>query len=208
MSGNLFIISAPSGVGKTTLVATLLRQEPRVRPSVSFTARPPRPKERHGVDYHFVSVEEFRAMIARDELLEWAEVHGRLYGTSRQYVAELLAQGYDVTLTIDVQGAALTRAIFPGATSVFILPPSFEVMMERLTRRATNDADDLQVRLQSALAELARIEEFDYVIINDDLNQAVRELRSIIIAARCRTERRGANIQSILNTFKEAQNHG
>ena len=201
MTGNLIIVSAPSGAGKTTLVQEALRRVPGLKPSVSYTSRAARTSESHGVHYHFVSREEFAALIERGEFLEWAEVHGNLYGTSRHYVEALLAQGSDVILTIDVQGAAQTRQLFPAAVSVFILPPSFEALLARLDERGSNDAKDLQLRLQNALAELAEYINYDYIVINDKLAQAADELAAIILAERCRRARRTAEVESIYQTF-------
>ena len=201
MAGNLIIISAPSGAGKTTLVNEVLQRIAHLRPSISYTSRPPRADEVEGEHYHFVSPEQFAAMIECDGFLEWAEVHGKFYGTSRTYVEKLLAEGNDVTLAIDVQGAAETKRLFPDAVSVFILPPSAEVLRARLAERATNAPADLQVRLQNALDEMARYVEFDYVIVNDDLKQAADELAAIIIAARGRCANRVSLAESIRQTF-------
>lgn len=201
MAGNLIIISAPSGAGKTTLVGELLQRVAHLRPSISYTSRPPRVGEIEGEHYHFVSRETFVAMIERNEFLEWAEVHGKFYGTSRPYVEKLLADGNDVTLAIDVQGAELTKGLFPDAVSVFIMPPSYEVLLARLAERGTNTPEDLQVRMQNALIEMARYTEFDYVIVNDNLNLAVNELVGIVTAARCRRANRKALVESIRQTF-------
>src|SRR5262245_58515196 len=140
MTGNLIIVSAPSGAGKTTLVGAVIEADERVKESISFTSRPARAGERNGVHYHFVSINEFEAMIGRGEFLEWAEVHGNLYGTSRRLVEELRAAGHDVILTIDVQGAAQARVLFPDAVGVFVLPPSCETLLERLETRGANAA--------------------------------------------------------------------
>jgi len=201
MHGNLIIVSAPSGAGKTTIVGETLKRDQQVRPSVSYTSRAPRAGEENGVHYHFIPREEFDAMIARGDFLEWAEVHGRLYGTSRRQVEDLRAEGFDVILTIDVQGAEQARGIFPDAVSIFILPPAFETMVERLNVRGANHTDDLQVRLKNARAEIAESDNFDYIVINDDLDHAVGELASIIVAERCRHIRRYATIEQILKTF-------
>lgn len=205
MKGNLIIVSAPSGAGKTTLVQEVLERVPGVKPSISYTSRAPRAGELNGVHYHFVTREEFAALIERGEFLEWAEVHGNLYGTSHRYVEALLAGGNDVILTIDVQGAAQTRQLFPAASSVFILPPSLQALLERLGERGSNDAEDLQVRLQNALAELAHYPNYDYIVINDKLAQAVDELAAIILAERCRCARRTAEVESVYQTFQAVE---
>lgn len=201
MSGNLIIVSAPSGAGKTTLVGALMARDACVRESVSYTSRAPRAGEREGEHYHFVARTEFEAMVGRGEFLEWAEVHGNLYGTSRQHVEALRAAGQDVILTIDVQGAEQARALFPDAVGVFVLPPSREILLARLEARGANSTDDLQVRLKNALYELAQYKFFEYVIINDDLTRATSELAAIIAAERCRCERRGQLVEQILATF-------
>jgi guanylate kinase len=202
MTGNLIIVSAPSGAGKTTIVAEVVRSLAGVRESVSFTSRPPRAAEQDGSHYHFVSEAEFKAMAARGEFLEWAEVHGNLYGTSRRAVDELLAAGEDVVLTIDVQGAANARRVFPDAVSVFILPPSYETLLSRLHARGANRSDDLRVRLGNAQHEIEQYRHFDYIIVNDELTIAVSELAAIILAARCSRPRRAAQAEDILATFK------
>lgn len=202
MNGNLIIVSAPSGAGKTTLVSEVLAGDQRIKPSVSYTSRAPREGEVNGVHYNFVSVDEFRRMIERGDFLEWAEVHGNLYGTSRRLVERLRAEGFDVILTIDVQGAEQARALFADAVGVFILPPSYQTLLDRLDTRGANGADDLQIRLRNAQDELAQYQNFDYVIINDDLQQATSELAAIILAERCRRSRRSELAEQIINTFK------
>lgn len=201
MTGNLIIVSAPSGAGKTTLVSAVLGRLPRVKPSVSYTSRAMRSGEVESVHYHFVTCAEFTAMIERGEFLEWAEVHGNFYGTSRLAVEKLLAAGEDVMLTIDVQGATQMRQLFPAAVSVFILPPSYQAMLARLDDRGANGAEDLELRLQNARAEIAQCEHFDYVVINDELEPAVAELAAIILAERCRRTRRQAEVEQIRQTF-------
>ena len=203
MIGNLIIVSAPSGAGKTTLVAGALGRDNRARPSISFTSRHPRAGEKQGVHYHFVSRAEFEAMIANGDFLEWAEVHGNLYGTSRRAVEEVRSSGSDVILTIDIQGAAQARQLFPDAVSVFIMPPSLDALAERLESRGTDTAHDRRLRLESALHEMEQYVNFDYVVINDDLNRAINELGAIITAERCRTGRRGEIGARILQTFNE-----
>lgn len=203
MIGNLIIVSAPSGAGKTTLVAGALGRDNRARPSISFTSRHPRAGEKQGVHYHFVSRAEFEAMIANGDFLEWAEVHGNLYGTSRRAVEEVRSSGSDVILTIDIQGAAQARQLFPDAISVFIMPPSLDALAERLESRGTDTAHDRRLRLESALHEMEQYVNFDYVVINDDLNRAINELGAIITAERCRTGRRGEIGARILQTFNK-----
>jgi guanylate kinase len=201
MNGNLIIVSAPSGAGKTTLVSEVLKRDQRIKPSVSFTSRAPRNGEENGVHYNFVSADEFRAMIERGDLLEWAEVHGNLYGTSRRLVERLRGEGFDVVLTIDVQGAGQARKLFPDAVGVFILPPSYQTLLDRLDTRGANGADDLQTRLRNAIGEMAEYKNFDYAIINDDLNQATDELAAIVLAERCRRHRRSELAEQIIKTF-------
>ncbi len=184
MSGNLFVVAAPSGAGKNTLVRLLLEQESRVHLSISYTTRGPRPGEENGREYHFVDNVEFQAMIARHEFLEWAEVHGNFYGTSQKWIADQLAAGHDVLLEIDWQGAQQVRKLFPQAIGIFILPPSMEELTRRLTGRGTDSADVIARRLAAAQAEMRHVGEFDYVIINDQLAQALEELRAVVRASR------------------------
>lgn len=202
MIGNLIIVSAPSGAGKTTLVSEVLTRDQRIKPSVSYTSRAPREGETNGAHYNFVSADEFRRMIESGDFLEWAEVHGNLYGTSRRLVERLRAEGFDVILTIDVQGAEQARSLFPDAIGVFILPPSYQTLLDRLDTRGANGTDDLRLRLRNALDELAQYQNFDYVIINDDLQQATDELAAIILAERCSRHRRSELAEQIINTFK------
>src|SRR5262245_22768538 len=203
MHGNLIIVSAPSGAGKTTLVAGAIARDNRVRPSISFTSRRPRAGEERGVHYHFVSRAEFEAMIANGEFLEWAEAHGNLYGTSRRAVEEIRSSGCDAILTIDIQGAAQARELFPDAISIFIMPPSLDALTWRLENRGTDTAHDRRLRLDSALHEMEQYANFDYVVINDDLNRAIDELVAIITAERCRLERRREISARILQTFNK-----
>ncbi len=184
MSGNLYVVAAPSGAGKTTLVRMLLAEERAVHLSISFTTRAPRPGEQDGREYHFVGVDRFRAMIAQDEFLEWAEVHGNFYGTSKKWIGEQLAAGHDVLLEIDWQGAQQVRKIFPEAIGIFILPPSMEELSRRLTGRGTDAADVIERRLAAAEAEMRHVGEFDYAIINDQLDQALQDLRAIVRSSR------------------------
>ena len=203
MHGNLIIVSAPSGAGKTTLVVGAIERDNRARPSISFTSRRPRAGEERGVHYHFVSRAEFEAMIANGEFLEWAEAHGNLYGTSRRAVEEIRSSGCDAILTIDIQGAAQARELFPDAISIFIMPPSLDALTWRLENRGTDTAHDRRLRLDSALHEMEQYANFDYVVINDDLNRAIDELVAIITAERCRLERRREISARILQTFNK-----
>jgi guanylate kinase len=184
MAGNLYVVAAPSGAGKTTLVRLLLEQEKAVQLSISFTTRGPRPGEENGREYHFVDATEFHAMIARQEFLEWAEVHGNFYGTSKTWIADQLAADRDVLLEIDWQGAQQVRALFPQAIGVFIMPPSMEELTRRLTGRGTDSADVISRRLATAQAEMRHVGEFDYVIINDQLALALDDLRAVVRASR------------------------
>lgn len=184
MSGCLFIVAAPSGAGKTTLVRALLAEESGLQLSISCTTRAPRPGEIDGREYHFLSVERFREKIAAGDFLEWAEVHGNYYGTSRSWIAERLAAGQDVLLEIDWQGAAQVREHFPLATGIFILPPSLAELERRLTGRATDSAEVIARRLAAAQAEMRHVAEFDYVIINNQLAEALQDLCNVVRAAR------------------------
>lgn len=184
MAGNLYVVAAPSGAGKTTLVRLLLEAEPAVQLSISFTTRQPRPGEQNGREYHFVETAAFRAMIARQEFLEWAEVHGNFYGTSKKWIADQLAADADVLLEIDWQGAQQVRKLFPAAIGIFILPPSMEELERRLTGRGTDAADVIFRRLAAAQAEMRHVGEFDYVIINNQLEEALLDLRAVVRASR------------------------
>ena len=184
MSGHLFIVSAPSGAGKTTLVRLLLEKDPGIRVSISSTTRPPRTGENDGREYHFVDVQYFLEMVSRGDFLEWAEVHGNYYGTSRHWIEAEMSAGRDVLLEIDWQGAQQVRKAFPAAIGIFILPPSLEELKSRLSGRGTDSAETIARRIAAARDEMRHVDEFDYVIINDDLQQALDNLRSIICASR------------------------
>lgn len=199
--GNLIVVSAPSGAGKSSLAQRALNRIEGLKFSISYTTREPRGPEKDGVDYHFVSEDEFRAMRDRSEFLESAEVHGYLYGTHRAAVDELLAQGLDVILDIDVQGAEQVRQRVPEAITVFILPPSREILEARLRSRNLNEPSDLERRLSNAADEVRLYEKFHYVIVNDDLDRALASLEAIITAERCRLLRQVTYVESILNTF-------
>lgn len=185
-SGSLFMVVAPSGAGKSTLVNSLLEQEPAIKLSISYTTRPPRPNDQNGREYFFTSVEDFTARKQREEFLEWAEVHGNFYGTSRIQIAEQMASGIDVLLEIDWQGAQQVRKQFPQAVGIFILPPSIEALEERLKKRGQDDHHVITRRLLAAGGEMAHASEFEYVIINQEFTVALSELRAIVTATRCR----------------------
>lgn len=186
MGGHLYIVSAPSGAGKTTLVRMLLGNDPGIGLSVSYTTRAPRAGEVDGVAYHFVDVPTFLALRDRGEFLEWAEVHGNYYGTSRTWIAGQMAAGRDILLEIDWQGARQVRAEFTDAIGVFVLPPSRAELERRLTGRGTDDAATIARRLAAAGEEMRHVADFDYVIINDDLQQALADLLAVVRAARLR----------------------
>lgn len=206
--GNLIIVSAPSGAGKTTLVAALLEADPAVRLSVSFTTRAPRPGEVDGRDYHFVSVQTFETMRARGELLESAEVHGNFYGTSRTWVAKRLAAGEDILLEIDWQGAAQVRHAFAETTGIFVLPPSMAALEQRLHGRASDSAEVIARRLAAVREEIAHVAEFDYVIINERFDDAVSDLIGIVRAERLRTVRQLRRHPNLLDQFDSSSIHG
>lgn len=184
MTGQLFIVSAPSGAGKTTLVRQLLASDPAIRLSLSTTTRKPRPGEEPGVAYNFVDAASFAAMAANGDFIESATVHGNSYGTSRAWVEGEMARGNDIILEIDWQGAAQVRRIYPQAVSIFILPPSLAELAQRLNGRGTDAAEVIARRLDAASAEMQHVAEFDYVIINDHLPQALADLGAIVRAAR------------------------
>jgi len=184
--GNLFMVVAPSGAGKSTLVNALLARDPSIRLSISHTTRAPRPGEQDGREYHFVSTEQFRAARARDEFLEWAEVHGNYYATSRVWIEEQMAQGNDVLLEIDWQGAQQVHKRFSNAIEIFILPPSLTALEERLKKRGQDEPNVIVRRLLAAGSEMAHASESDYVIINEVFEQALDELSSLVRATRLR----------------------
>ena len=183
-AGLLFIIAAPSGGGKTSLVKALLDADPGLALSVSHTTRPPRPGETSGEQYHFIDHDSFRAMVERGEFLEYAMVFGNYYGTHRQALADQLKQGLDVILEIDWQGAAQVRKIFPDCISIFILPPSLEVLRERLSRRAQDSESVIARRMRDARSEISHCLEFDHLVINDEFEMALQKIQAIIDAAR------------------------
>lgn len=196
--GTLYVISAPSGAGKTSLVKALRAALPDLKVSVSHTTRPPRPNEQDGREYHFVSPEQFAALVAEGGFLEHAEVFGNRYGTSRAEVEGRLAAGHDVILEIDWQGARQVRTARPGTPSIFILPPSVDALRQRLTGRQTDSAEVIARRLAEAQGDMSHWSEFDYVVVNDVFEQTLRELRAILAGegAPLRADRPG--LQSVL----------
>ena len=199
--GLLVVVSSPSGGGKGTLIRRVLKTVPNLGYSVSFTTRPAREGEMDGRDYHFISDDEFRAMIEAGEFLEWAHVHAHLYGTGRSQVARELSEGRDIILEIDVQGAQSVRGLTDSAVSVFILPPSYEVLRERLIGRGSEATDELVLRLRNARSEVEQYREFDYVVINDDADRAAAQLASIIYAERARVRRQELAASTVLASF-------
>ena len=187
MVGNLFIVTAPSGAGKTSLVRGLLAKDSHVHLSVSYTTRPPRLSEQDGRDYHFVTKKRFMEMQEGGEFLESAEVYGNNYGTSEQWIRQMLATGQDVLLEIDWQGAVQVRHLFPDVIGVFILPPSLMALQVRLIGRGQDDAAVVARRLAAACEDISHVGEFDYVIINDDFDTALKDLLSVLRAYRLRT---------------------
>ncbi len=189
MDGLLVIISAPSGVGKTTLIRRLLLEEPSCTFAVSHTTRPPRPGEQDGFDYYFIREDEFDRMVEADEFLEWAMVHAHRYGTSRAEVARLQAQGRDVVFEVDFQGGRALMRLFPDAVSIFLLPPSMAEVRRRLEGRGTDDPPTMALRLHNARVEVATAFEYRYAVVNDDVGRALRDLRTILSAERLKSAR-------------------
>jgi len=182
--GNLFVVAAPSGAGKSSLVKALLELDSRVQPSVSHTTRPPRGQEKHGREYFFVSQQEFDAMVAADAFVEWAHVHSQRYGTSKKAIEERMALGADVILEIDFQGAIQIKNIFSNAICIFILPPSWEELRSRLERRGEDAPDIIDLRMKNAQAEVAHVDKFDFVIINELFDRALFDLKAIVHSQR------------------------
>jgi guanylate kinase len=202
MSGTLFIVSAPSGAGKTSLVRALLAADPGVRLSISHTTRAMRPGEVDGRDYHFVTKDTFDAMRARGDFLESAEVHGNFYGTSRGWIAERMAAGGDILLEIDWQGALQVRRIMSEAVGIFVLPPSLDALAERLANRATDSPDVIARRMSAARAEIGHVGEFDYVIINTEFEDAARDLIAIVRARRLRLTAQLSRHRQLIDSMK------
>jgi guanylate kinase len=200
--GLLFIVSAPSGAGKTTLVEHLVQILPNLRKSRSYTCRPARAGERDGVDYNFISRVEFRQMIDERAFLEWADVFGNMYGTSAIDTERLVADGQDVVLVIDVQGARQVKQHGMDHTAIFVLPPSFDILERRLRGRSKDTEEQMQRRLQTARAEASSYKDYDYVVVNDRLEPTVVRLQEIIAAERSRTHRMRGVAEEIIRTFR------
>jgi len=205
MSGNLFIISAPSGAGKTSLVHALLGINPHIDLSVSYTTRDPRPGEHDGKDYHFVSRETFLAMAKRGEFLESAEVYGNLYGTSQTWISQEVAKGRDILLEIDWQGAAQVRHLFPDSISIFILPPSSQALEQRLKGRGKDNDEVIAKRMAAVREDVAHVAEFDYVIINDNLNEALHELDAVVLSAKLISSKQLSRHQALINQLQKPE---
>jgi guanylate kinase len=205
MSGNLIIISSPSGGGKGTLINRVLETCPEITLSVSFTTRQIRPGEMDGREYFFVSKDEFERLIEEGAFLEYATVHGNYYGTSLSQVRTVMEQGKDIILEIDVQGAETIFSKMPEVVGIFILPPSYSVLENRLTRRGTEKQDEIAVRLENSFTEIEKYQLFRYSVVNDDIQRASDEIMGVIRAERSRTDRQLAVITDILRSFEEAK---
>ena len=199
--GNLFIVSGPSGAGKSVLAACLLQQIPKLRFSISYTTRLPRGNEQDGVEYYFVDRARFEDLKLSGEFLEWAEVYGNYYGTSQRLVDEILSQGDDVLLDVDVQGAQSIRQRRPEAVGIFIMPPSFQVLRQRLENRRLDKDYVIEQRLQIAFNEIKQYKNYEFLIINEELGRSIEELESIVVSSRCRMSHRAQSARSIVATF-------
>lgn len=205
-AGTLFVVSSPSGGGKGTLIRRVLEVVKDLRYSVSYTTRAPRPTEVNGREYFFVDRSTFEKMCAADEFLEWANVHGNLYGTATSQVANETAAGGDIVLEVDVQGAASVRRLALDSVSIFIVPPSYETLKKRLMARGTDTPEELEVRLRNAPNELRQFTEFDYVILNDEVERASNQIASIIYAERARCERQKQFVNDVITRFGVSEN--
>jgi len=205
MSGNLFVIGAPSGAGKTSLVHALLNIDPHIDLSISYTTRDPRPGEQDGKDYHFVSRETFLEMAKRGEFLESAEVYGNLYGTSQTWISQEIAKGRDILLEIDWQGAAQVRRLFPDCISIFILPPSIAALEQRLKGRGKDNDVVISKRMAAVCEDVSHVAEFNYVIINDNLSDALRELNAVVLSARLRCVNQLSRHQALINQLQKME---
>jgi len=197
--GRIFVVSGPSGSGKSTLIRETRAKVSALGYSISHTSRPPRGQEKNGVEYQFVTRENFREMIDQGDFVEWAEVYQDLYGTSVFSLESQTQLGLDVIMDIDVQGASNMKSRFREAILIYVLPPSLDILEKRLRARGTDDEESIRTRLEKAAKEIKNCVAYDYLLFNDDLDQAVEELKSIVIAERCRTSVRLAKAQNLLN---------
>ena len=199
--GNLFILSAPSGAGKSSLINALLKKHANMKVSVSHTTRAPRPGEENGMHYHFVSTDEFKALIAKDDFFEWAQVFDNYYGTSKQAIESQLDAGIDVFLDIDWQGAQQVRKIMPSVQTIFILPPSKEELEQRLNNRGQDSAEVIASRMAKAQSETSHYNEYDFVIVNDDFESALADIEIIVMAQRLTLKTQEDRHQVLLNSL-------
>lgn len=202
VKGNLLVVTAPSGAGKTTLVAALLAADSQVQLSISFTTRPPRDGEINGKDYHFVDRAEFERMIAAGELLEFAEVYGNYYGTSQLWINEVMANGRDILLEIDCQGAEQVRRLFPEAIGIFILPPCLATLESRLRGRGKDSDEVIARRLAVAKEEVNHVDEFDFVIVNEHIDDAVRDIIAVVRTQRLTLARQSERHTALISSLK------
>ena len=202
MAGNLFVVCAPSGAGKTTLVDALLKHDSNIKLSMSFTTRAPRPGERDGIDYHFVDKATFERMVGDGEFLEHALVHGNYYGTSKRWIDQELAGDHDVLLEIDWQGAAQVRRLFPRMTGIFILPPSLAELRRRLEGRGKDAAEVIARRLSNASEEISHVLEFEYIIVNERFESALDDLIAIVRAARLARVQQSHRLSKLTDEFR------
>jgi guanylate kinase len=198
-AGRIFVVSGPSGSGKSTLIRELRQKVPGLGYSISHTSRPPRGQEKNGVEYHFVSKENFQKMVENGEFVEWAEVYQDLYGTSVSSLRSQITMGLDVIMDIDVQGARNIKDHFKDAILIYVLPPSLEILEKRLRERGTDDEKAIRTRLKKAGKEIKNCVSYDYLLFNDQLDQTVEELKSILIAERCRKSVRLSKAQTLFN---------
>jgi len=201
-TGTIFVLSAPSGTGKSTLAQRLVREVPDLIFSVSFTTRNPRNGEVDGQDYFFVSNATFDRMVAEDGFVEWVEVYGNRYGTGKAWIQEKLMAGVDILLDIETIGAGNVREAIPDAVMIFLLPPSADELSHRIRSRGKDSEEQIRLRLQYARHEMEQFEHYDYLVVNDDLERALRRMESVILASRCGRERMKPTAERILQTFE------
>jgi guanylate kinase len=202
VNGNLFVVVAPSGAGKTSLVAALLEREANIGLSISYTTRPPREGERDGREYHFIARAEFERMIAAGDFLEHANVYGNYYGTSRRWIEERIAGDHDVLLEIDWQGAKQLRGLFPHMVGIFILPPSLDELRRRLQVRGKDSPEAIEKRMSSAREEISHVLEFEYIIVNERFDLALGDLISIVHATRVSRAQQALRLAKLIEEFK------